>query len=192
MNPAEVLDLYTKHGVYQRGHFLLSSGRHSDSYLQCARVLENPKLAQCLGEALAARFRDHVDVVVSPAVGALLIGFAVAAELHCRFLFTERAEEKMVLRRGQELQRGEHAVVVEDVVTTGGSAAEVLRLVERAGATAAGVGAMVDRTEEPPPFRLEALLRVEARSWDPSECPLCERGERLASPGSRRPAPAQK
>lgn len=187
MNPVEVEDLYRRHGVLQRGHFLLSSGRHSDTYLQCARVLENPKLGQCLGEALAARFRGGVDVVVSPAIGALLIGYAVAHELGCRFVFAERVEGALGLRRGQEIRRGERAVVIEDVVTTGGSAAEVVKLVEQAGGHPLGVGALVDRTEAPPAFHLEALLRVDARSWDPAACPLCEAGEALESPGSRHP-----
>jgi orotate phosphoribosyltransferase len=187
MNPAEVWDLYTKHQVLQHGHFVLSSGRHSDTYLQCARVLEHPHLAALLGKALAERFAgDEVDVVVSPAIGALLIGFAVAGALECRFLFTERSGDSMTLRRGQQIERGERAVVVEDVVTTGGSAAEVITLAERAGAKALGVGAMVDRSEAPQAFRLEALLRVEARSWDPADCPMCARGEQVSSPGSRR------
>jgi orotate phosphoribosyltransferase len=189
MNATEVRDLYERHGVLQGGHFVLSSGRHSDTYLQCARVLEYPKLGQRLGEALAARFREREpDVVVSPAIGAILIGYAVALELGCRFLFTERSDGATALRRGQALQRGERALVIEDVVTTGGSAAEVVELIERAGASVAGVGALVDRSESPTPFRLEALLRVEARSWSADRCPMCRAGDPITTPGSRHAA----
>ena len=185
MNPAEVSELFERYGVLQTGHFRLSSGRHSDTYLQCARILEHPRAAASLGEAIAKRFDEEIDVVVSPALGGILIGNAVAYSLGCRFLFTERVDAAMTLRRGQELDHSERVLVVEDVVTTGGSAAEVIALCEASGGTVAGVGSLVDRSEMTPAFRLEALLRVEARSWDPAECPLCARGEPLHTPGSR-------
>lgn len=186
MNPAEVEDLFMHYGVLRRGHFQLSSGRHSDLYLQCQRVLEHPRVAGSLGEALAARFRDHIDVVASPAIGAILVGNSVAHHLGCRFVFAERVEGALVFRRDQEVRRGEHAIVVEDVVTTGGSAAEMIRLCEAAGAKVAGVAAMVDRTESEPAFHLESLLKVAARTWDPDSCPLCRAGDPLVEPGSRR------
>lgn len=186
MNPAEVEDLFVRHGVLRRGHFRLSSGRHSDVYLQCAQVLQHPRLGSSLGAALAERFRNHVDVVASPAVGAVLIGHSVAYHLDCRFVFSERVEGEMTLRRGQEIARGERVVVVEDVVTTGGSAAELARLVEVAGAHLVGVGALVDRSEAPPPFHLEALLKVQARTWREEDCPLCRAGDPIDAPGSRR------
>jgi orotate phosphoribosyltransferase len=185
VNPAEVHDLLERYGALQRGHFRLSSGRHSDTYVQCARVLQFPRITASLADALAARWRPRPEVVVSPALGAILIGYAVADALGARFVFTERVEGRMALRRGQELRRGERALVVEDVVTTGGSAAEVLALVHAAGAEPAGVAALVDRMPSPPPFRLEALLAVKARAWTPEECPLCARGEPLVTPGSR-------
>lgn len=185
MNPAEIHQLFERCGVLQTGHFRLSTGRHSDTYVQCARVLEQPRFASSLGEALAARFHDQVDVVVSPALGGILIGYAVGHALGCRFAFTERVEGAMTLRRGQRVAPGERAVVIEDVVTTGGSAAEVAALLEAAGATVVGVGALVDRSERPPPFLLEALLRVEAPTWDGGSCPLCAAGEALHTPGSR-------
>jgi orotate phosphoribosyltransferase len=192
VNPLEVQELFERYGAMHRGHFRLSSGRHSDRYLQCARVLEHPRVAASLGEALAARYHDAADVVASPALGGILIGYAVAYALGVRFVFTERSGGVMTLRRGQALDRGERVLVVEDVVTTGGSAAEVLALAEAAGATIAGVGSLVDRSEQPPAFRLEALLKVDATSWDPDDCPLCARGEGLTTPGSRavsNPAP---
>ena len=193
MNPVEVHELFERHGALLSGHFKLSSGRHSDRYVQCARLLEHPRVASSLGHALAARFDEQIDVVVSPAMGGLLIGYAVAHEIGCRFLFTERVEGAMVLRRGQSLMPGERAIVVEDVITTGGSAAEVVGLVEKAGAVPRGVGALIDRSEGSVAFRLEALLKVAATSWDPADCPLCARGEPLHTPGSRtlsNPSPA--
>jgi orotate phosphoribosyltransferase len=185
MNPAEVTELFERYGVLHTGHFKLSSGRHSDTYLQCARILEHPRVAFSLGDALANRYPDGADVVASPALGGILIGNAVAYALGCRFVFTERVDGVMTLRRGQSVAPGERVLVVEDVITTGGSAAEVIALCEGSGATVVGVAALVDRTEGPPPFHLEALLRVRAGSWDPSECPLCARGEPLHTPGGR-------
>jgi orotate phosphoribosyltransferase len=185
MTSAEVSELFERYGVLHTGHFRLSSGRHSDTYLQCARILEHPRVAASLGEAIAKRFGEGADVVVSPALGGILIGNAVAYAMGVRFLFTERVDGSMVLRRGQRVAPGERALIVEDVITTGGSAAEVLALCEREGASIVGVGSLVDRSETPPPFHLEALLTVAAKSWDPAECPMCARGEPLTTPGSR-------
>lgn len=185
MNPAELKEIFERYGAIQAGHFKLSSGRHSDTYVQCARLLQHPRLAFSLADPLAARFHGEVDVVVSPALGGLLIGYAVAHALACRFLFAERVEGAFSLRRGQAIERGDRALVVEDVVTTGGSAADVIELVRRAGATVRGVAALVDRIEQTPRFHLEALLKIQARSWLPGECPLCAAGSPLDAPGSR-------
>jgi orotate phosphoribosyltransferase len=140
VNPGEVRELFERHGAISSGHFKLSSGRHSDTYVQCARVLEHPRVAASLANALASRCGERVDVVVSPALGGLLIGYLVALEIGCRFLFTERVDGAMTLRRGQSLAPGERALVVEDVITTGGSAAEVIGLVEGGGASRRGRG----------------------------------------------------
>jgi len=185
MNTGEVTELFERYGVLQKGHFKLSSGRHSDTYLQCARILEHPRVSASLGQAIAKRYPGGADAVVSPALGGILIGNAVAYAIGCRFLFTERVDGAMTMRRGQHVDRGERLIVVEDVITTGGSAAEVIALCEAAGATVIGVGSLVDRSERKPAFHLEALLRVDARSWTVDECPLCARGEPLTTPGSR-------
>lgn len=185
MNPTEIRELFDRAGVLQTGHFELSSGMHSDVYLQCQRVLEHPRLTRSLGTALASRFPEGSDVVLSPAVGALPIGFAVADALDCRFVFSERRSGVMALRRGQRIHRGERVVVVEDVITTGGSAAECVALANAAGATVGGVASLVDRSQTPPGFRLESLIRVEATAYDPAGCPLCARGLPIDSPGSR-------
>ncbi|MFA5889383.1 MAG: orotate phosphoribosyltransferase [Actinomycetota bacterium] len=186
MNQAEVRDIFERYDVLQAGHFRLSSGRHSDTYLQCQHVLGHPRLAASLGEAIAHRFGEgSFNVVLSPALGGILIGNAVAYAANVRFVFAERVEGEMKLRRGQSLGRTDRALVVEDVITTGGSAAEVIALAEAAQAAVAGVGSLVDRSSTTPAFHLAALLRVEAANYAESECPMCARGEALSSPGSR-------
>jgi orotate phosphoribosyltransferase len=178
------LRLLRERGAVRSGHFLLSSGRHSDTYVEKARLFEDPAATVRLGEEIASWYRDP-DAVVSPAVGALPLGFAVALAAGCRFLFAEREEGRMVLRRGFRLQPGERVVVVEDVVTTGGSAAEVWDLVGDAGAERLGVAALVDRSTDELPFPLRALARVRAESFDPGRCPMCARGVDVEAPGSR-------
>lgn len=166
------------------GHFALSSGRHSDRYVQKARILEQPVATVALAREMASWY-GSVDVVVAPAVGAIVLGFAVAAAAGARSMFAEREGGRMRLRRGFALGPGERALVVEDVVTTGASAAEVEALVRGEGARSLGVAALIDRTTEPPAFPLRALLRVEAASWDAAACPLCAEGQPLDAPGSR-------
>jgi orotate phosphoribosyltransferase len=188
IDQAAVLALYERSGGLRRGHFVLSSGRHSDTYLQSAVVLQWPALAEALGRALAEPWRGRVDVVVGPAMGGLVIGHEVARALGVRLVFAERTGGRMALRRSFEVRAGERALVTEDVVTTGGSALEVAQLLEAAGAGATGLVALIDRlpagTRLPLPF--SALARVDAAAWDPSECPVCQAGSALESPGSRR------
>ncbi len=181
----QLLDLLQEAGAVRRGHFLLSSGRHSDVYVEKARVFEDPALTMRLAEQAAA-WLDDVDVVVSPAVGALPFGFAVALASGARFVYAEREGERMILRRGFAISKGERALVVEDVVTTGGSAAEVYTLLIEAGAEPLGVVALVDRSTAELPFPLRALTRVSADAWRPDECPRCVEGLPVESPGSRR------
>ena len=184
MSAEEALALLRDQGAVRRGHFLLSSGRHSDTYVEKARVLERPVDAARLGREIASWYRG-MDAVVSPAVGAIPLGFAVALAADARSLYAERVDGRMTLRRGFELRPGERALVVEDVVTTGGSATEVFDLVRAAGAEAVGVAALVDRSVEELPFPFRALVRVEAKAFDPRDCPLCAAGEPLEAPGSR-------
>ena len=184
MREAEVLALLRAQGALLSGHFLLSSGKHSPTYVEKARVFERPEAVARLGEAIAGRF-GGVQAVISPAVGALPLGFAVALAAGARFLYAEREEGRMSLRRGFRLGPVEPTLVVEDVVTTGGSAAEVFALVRDSGAEALGVAALVDRSTGEMPFPFVALARVEAEVFDPRDCPLCAAGVALESPGSR-------
>lgn len=189
MNAEEIMKTLEEKGAVLRGHFLLSSGRHSDVFAQKFRVLEDPNIAKSFGESLARAFAGGFDVVVSPAVGAIVLGFATALAGGARFVFTEWEGDAMTLRRGFSVDEGERVLVVEDVITTGGSAREVVDLVAAKGAKVIGVGALVDRVD---PARgdlgapLKALATLPSRSWDPEDCPLCTSGEPLDDPGSRR------
>lgn len=171
-------------GALLEGHFQLTSGRHSDIYVQKARVLEDPAATMDLAREMASWY-PRIGVVVAPAVGAVPLGFAVAFAAGARSVFVERVEGRLELRRGFVLEPGERALVVEDVITTGGSAREVFEVVRRVGADALGVAAMVDRSEAPLDIPVRALVRVAARSWDPVDCPLCLRGVPFDAPGSR-------
>ena len=188
LDQAAVLDLYRRAGGLRLGHFVLSSGKHSDTYLQSAVVLQWPAAAEALGRALAAPYHGQVDVVVGPAMGGVVIGHEVARALGTRMLFTERVGGQMALRRSLAVAPAERALLVEDVVTTGGSAVEVARLLAAAGATVVGLAAIVDRSADPAalPLPLTALTRVVAAVWDPSACPPCQAGVERESPGSKR------
>jgi orotate phosphoribosyltransferase len=186
VSPQEARSLLEECGALLGGHFRLTSGLHSNRYVQKARVLERPRATVALAREMASWYRG-VEVVVSPAVGAVVLGFAVALEAGARAIFAEREDGRMALRRGFALAPGERALVVEDVVTTGGSAGEVHDLVVAAGAEALGVAALVDRSTRPPPFPLRAVLRVEAPAWPPERCPLCRAGLPVEVPGSPRP-----
>ena len=188
-----VLHVFEAAGAYLRGHFRLTSGLHSPEYLQCALVLQHPEHAEPLGQELARELRGLLgdvrpSVVVSPAIGGLIIVHEVARAMGARFIFAERdSEGKMTLRRGFSVEPGETAVVVEDVVTTGGSTREVVHLLEGAGARVAAAGSIIDRSggqaEVGPPRVALATLRVVA--YPPEDCPLCRAGTPVVKPGSR-------
>lgn len=175
-------------GAYLTGHFRLSSGLHSDRYLQCARLLMWPERAEKAGRDLAAKLSVvSPQAVVSPAIGGIVIGHEVARALGVRGLFAERKDGAFHLRRGFALSPGERVVVVEDVFTTGGSTREVCAAVESAGGTVSAVGSIVDRglPEGTFPVPARSLLSLDAPAWPEKDCPLCARGEALDTPGSR-------
>ncbi len=188
MEREEIIRNLEKFGVLQEGHFLLSSGLHSDKYLQCAQILQHPEQAEKLGEGIAKKFSgEKIDLVVGPALGGVVLGYEVARSLGCRGIFTERKDGIMQLRRGFSIEKGERVLIVEDVVTTGKSALEVLEVVEGEGAEIVGISAIVDRSPKdlklPVPFK--PLLRVEVEIFSPDNCPLCEQEIKLVKPGSR-------
>jgi len=195
MNPQDdsILKLFESFGAYLRGHFRLTSGMHSSEYLQCALVLQHPSQAEDLGRRLAGKVRlllggRKVQTVAAPALGGLIIGHEVARTLGARFLFTERgADGRMTLRRGFSLQPGETAVVIEDVVTTGGSTREVIDVLRAAGAEVLAAGSIIDRSggEAEVGVPRVALETLRAVAWPPDQCPLCAQGIPVVKPGSR-------
>jgi orotate phosphoribosyltransferase len=187
--------LFEETGAYLHGHFRLTSGLHSGEYLQCAKVLAHPEYAERLGRALSAKIRPlingaAIDIVVAPAMGGIIIGHEVARALGARSLFTERdaATNSMTLRRGFEIAAGERAVVIEDVITTGGSTKEVVDAIAAAGAHVLAAGSIIDRSGGRAEVGVPrvALETLEAVAYQPEECPLCREGLPLVKPGSRR------
>ena len=183
MTPDEARTLFEEAGAMLAGHFLLSSGRHSDTYVQKARVLERPEAAMTLAREMASWHAD-VGVVLAPAVGAVALGFAVALASGARSIFAERQDGRMALRRGFTVAPGERTLIVEDVVTTGGSAGEVWALAGECGAERLGVAALIDRTSSAVGFPMRAILRVDSLTWDVADCPLCRDGVPIDAPGS--------
>lgn len=189
MTEAEILKLFEKYSALLTGHFRLSSGLHSDKYLQCALVLQHPDVAEALAKALATRFSgDRIDLVVGPALGGVTFAYEVARALGARGIFTERNDGIMALRRGFSVGKGERILVVEDVVTTGRSTKEVIEVVERSGGTVVGVGSIIDRAKVRPDFqvRFESLAKVSANTFSEDKCPLCMKGIPATKPGSRK------
>src|SRR5919109_511794 len=188
LSERQTLALYEKTGALMRGHFRLTSGLHSDVYLQSALVLQHPEDAAALGEALAAGFADdRVQTVLAPAIGGILVAHEVARALGVRALFTEREQGVMRLRRGFTLSAGERCLVVEDVITTGGSTREVVQCVEEHGGVMVGVGSLIDRSGGTATFPVKyvPLATLTAATYPPASCPLCRSGSTAIKPGSR-------
>ncbi|HYL86290.1 MAG TPA: orotate phosphoribosyltransferase [Candidatus Angelobacter sp.] len=194
----DILKIFERVGAIRHGHFELSSGLHSGTYVQCALVLQYPRFAEKLGQELAALFSDtKVEAVVSPAIGGLIIGQEVARALPetnaslgggVPALFAERdASGMMTLRRGFEIRPGQRVLVVEDVWTTGGSTVETIRVVEEGGGRAVAAGALIDRSGGSIEFDVEAqsLIQLPIASYEPEDCPLCRQGSAAMKPGSR-------
>jgi orotate phosphoribosyltransferase len=188
-----ILELFRGTGAYLEGHFRLTSGLHSGEYLQCALVLQYPNHAETLGRLLASELRAKlgrdVELVVSPALGGLIIGHEVARALGARFLFTERdaATKQMALRRGFTVTPGEAAVVIEDVITTGGSTHDVVEVLREAGAEVVGAGSIIDRSGGQADVGVPrvALATLQVAVYQPEDCPQCRAGIPVVKPGSR-------
>lgn len=190
LNENEVLKIFRDTQVMLEGHFLLTSGRHSNKYMQCARLFEYPEYSEMLSHQVAEMFADtDIDLVVGPAIGGIIMAYEVARQLKVKNVFAERQEGVMTLRRGFVIPKGAKVLVTEDVVTTGGSVREVMALVEKSGATVVGVGSMVDRSNGTVDFGVpfKPVYRTEVISYDESDCPLCKEGKLPAiKPGSRK------
>jgi orotate phosphoribosyltransferase len=187
----EVLELFRQSGALLEGHFRLTSGLHSNRYLQCALVLQHPPRAAALGAALAARLcslkEEKADFVIAPALGGILVAHEVAREIGVRALFAERQDGILKLRRGFQIEPGEKAFVVEDVVTTGGSTKETMEVVTQAGGTVLAVGSFIDRSGGRADLGVPrvALAVLDVPAYPPEECPLCKTGSQAIKPGSR-------
>ncbi|MEK6303942.1 MAG: orotate phosphoribosyltransferase [Acidobacteriota bacterium] len=184
-----LLAIFQETGALLEGHFQLTSGLHSPRYLQCALVLQHPLRAEWIGMAISSRFGDErVSAVVAPAIGGIIVAYETARALGTRALFSEREAGVMTFRRGFRLDPGERVLVVEDVVTTGGSTRETIDAVRSAGGLVVGAASVVDRSGGAVDLgvRREALLTLEVPAYEPAECPLCKQGTPAIKPGSRK------
>ena len=189
MRTEDVIERFRATGALLEGHFVLSSGLHSVNYLQCALVLQHPADAEGFGRAIAAHFKqDNIQLVAAPAIGGIVIGHEVARELGARFIWTERENGKMTLRRGFSVSPGERTIVVEDVVTTGGSTRDTVNALRAAGADVIAAASIIDRSAGGADVGVSriALATLNVPSVDSSICEMCKRGEPAIKPGSRK------
>jgi orotate phosphoribosyltransferase len=185
----DILEHFRQTDALLDGHFLLSSGLHSPNYLQCALALQQPCDAERFGRAIADNFRDHdIETVASPAIGGLIIGYSVAQALDVRFIWTERQDGVMTLRRGFSLKPGEKILVVEDVITTGGSTRECIAALETHGGKVVAAASIIDRSNGTADVGVPriALVKMDVPTYKPEECPLCADGTEAYKPGSRK------
>ena len=188
MNPEQVLKQFQESDALLQGHFILSSGLHSPRYLQCALALQYPADAARFGSAIAKHFVDTpIETVASPAIGGIVIGYAVAAALNVRFIWTEREEGVMTLRRGFNVHESESILVVEDVITTGGSTRECIDVLEKCGGKVVAAASIIDRSNGKADVGVRRifLAGLDVPSHPPDNCPLCDRGDVAVKPGSR-------
>jgi len=186
----EVMKKFEEAGAIQKGHFKLTSGVHSDTYIQCAQIMQHPEFMHNLCSELGKKFRgDDIDVIVGPAIGGIIMAHVMARVLGpwVRAIFTERENGKMTLRRSFEIKEGEKVLVVEDVTTTGSSVREVIDIVKSRQGKVVGVGVLIDRSGGKVDFgiKTEKLLTVDIKTYLPEECPLCKKGIPVVKPGSR-------
>jgi orotate phosphoribosyltransferase len=184
----DLFELFKKSGALLEGHFQLTSGLHSPTYFQCARVLQYPDYNQLLAKKIVTHFKSElINVVISPAIGGIVVGQEVGRQLGVRTIFSEREGGQMTLRRGFEINPGDNVLVCEDVVTTGGSVHEVIDLVQGLGATVSGVGIIVDRSNGIVKFPIKqyAVIQLSTETYSPETCPLCRKDLPIQKPGSR-------
>lgn len=184
----QIMDIFLRTGALMEGHFVLTSGLHSGKYFQCAQLLQYPDYTEFAARELLLKLSPlQVDLVISPALGGIVIGYEVARQLGVRSIFAERKEGPLVLRRGFKIEKGEKCLVIEDVVTTGGSTQEVIDVVLANGGEVAAAGVLVDRSGGRANFRykMASLIQVDVKNWQPDECPLCKQNIPFDKPGSR-------
>ena len=189
MTEAEVKDLFVKYGAILEGHFLLTSGLHSGMYVEKFQVLQYPKATEQLCAGFAEKFKDEkIDVVIGPVTGGIILAHETAKHFGTRAIFAERDNGRMAIKRGFEIKPGERVLIVEDIVTTGGSVMEVIEVVKEWGGVVAGVAMLVDRSGGTVEFGVpaKALLTLNIKTYAPDECPFCKQGLPLVKRGSRK------
>jgi orotate phosphoribosyltransferase len=185
----KILKIFEESGALLNGHFLLTSGRHSDKYFQCAKVLQYPEYNNFICSIISNHFKNFdIDLVIAPAIGGIVVGQEVARQLNKRFIFAEREEKTLQLRRGFTIEAGEKCLVCEDVVTTGGSVFEIIDIVKQNKAIVSGVGFIVDRSNGKVNFGYpqKSTISLDVISYSKDECPLCKENIPLIKPGSRK------
>lgn len=186
----DILEIFLKTNALLNGHFLLTSGRHSNQYFQCALVLQYPEYNELICSLIANHFRNYdIDIVISPAIGGIVVGQEVARQLNKKSIFAEREDKQLTLRRGFNIEEGKRYLICEDVVTTGGSVFEVMDIVQNNGGIVSGVGFIVDRSNNKVNFGVPqfSTLQLDVISYAPEECPLCKENKiPLIKPGSRK------
>lgn len=188
MTREEIMNIFSMSNGILKGHFKLTSGRHSNQYMQCAKLFVNPEHSEKLCNALAAKLKGiDIEYVASPAVGGIIMGYVMAKHLDALNVFAERVNGVMELRRGFNIPKGAKVLVVEDVVTTGGSVKEVIHLIKSLGAEVVAVASIVDRSAGKADFGYNyySLLEIDIPTWDERECPMCKEGQPIEKPGSR-------
>ncbi len=189
MEENEILTLFKKTEALLEGHFLLTSGRHSNIYFQCAKVLQYPAYNEFLSREISKFFKDYeIDTIIAPAIGGIVVGQEVARQLNKKFIFAEREDKSLTLRRGFSISKNEKVLICEDVVTTGGSVFEVIDIVKQSGAIVSGVGFIVDRSNGKVNFGYPQVstMKIDAVSYTPDKCELCKSGIKLVKPGSKK------
>jgi orotate phosphoribosyltransferase len=189
MTNKEIMNIFKKYDALKEGHFLLTSGLHSGIYFQKNLVLQYPYVTKKLAKELVFKLKNlKIDIVLSPAVGAIVLGYQLASLLKCKFLFAERESGKLCLRRGFVLPPKTRVLIVEDIITTGGSVQELVKIVNAAKAKLVGVACLVDRSADGVKFnklKPRSLLKINVKNYQPSKCPFCKRGLKIDKPGSK-------
>lgn len=188
LSKEEVIQIFKEKEVMLEGHFLLTSGRHSDKYMQCAKLFQYADISELICKQLAEQFTDmHIDLVAGPAVGGIIMAYEMGRQLGVKNVFAERENGKMTFRRGFAIPQGANVLVTEDVVTTGGSVKEVMELIRAHGGNVVAVGSVVDRSNGKVDFGVpfRAVLSMEVVSYEPNDCPMCREGSPAVKPGSR-------
>ncbi len=185
-NNNEVMEILKKYEGVLKGHFCLTSGLHSDTYFQCAKLYQYPHIVEKLARLLCKKLNDFdIDTIISPAIGAVIFGYEVAKNLNKRNLFVERKDGAMQLRRGYSLKNNERVFIIEDVVTTAKTIGETIDAIKQYNVNVVGYGCIVDRTCDKTPYKFVSLLKQTPMVYEPCDCPLCKEGIKIVKPGSR-------